>query len=91
MTNGAPAGGIRRRRHEAAAAALTREGWTPSGPPDTGTQRYANSSYPDDELIVGVAGALYWVRRGRATIERTAKRQDGEAIAAALDAARRTR
>ena len=89
MTGSRPPAGIRRRRHEAAAHALAEAGWKPSGRPEAGTRRYANSAHPEDEVIVGRGGALYWARRGSDAIVRQAARRDGNAIAAALDAARR--
>ncbi len=89
MTGRRPPARIRRRRHEAAAHVLAEAGWKPSGRPEAGTQRYASSAHPEDELIVVVVGALYWARRGSDAIVRQAARRDGSAIAAALDAARR--
>lgn len=79
--------GVRKRRQEAACAALETGGWRRVKEPAAEFRRYRKDGRT---LVAGPGGALYWSENG-GTIDRKARRNDGDAIAAALDAARAAR
>ena len=76
--------GIRRRRQAAACRTLEEAGWRRVKEPEAEFRRYRKDGRT---LVAGPGGALYWSATG-ATIDRKARRGDGDAIAAALDAAK---
>lgn len=85
-----PAGGIRRRRHKAAARALEAHGWQPRHPTGANEQSYHHADRPDADLLVGTGGALYWVRTRTRHIVRHARKTESAAVSAALQAVRET-
>jgi len=76
--------GIRSRRQAAACQTLEKAGWLRVNEPEAEFRRYRKDGRT---LVAGPGGALYWSATG-ASIDRKARRGDGDAIAAALDAAR---